>query len=187
MDNTEDFNLVGDDQYRDTDEMVHEYKLKQLKQKKEKLAARRSLRLEKQRKRDEIRAGRKEISTMRREEMKERVRPLQNLAKGVGKGMNRMGQGFQRSMANKPSSGGMQSQPRGMFGQGMSLNQSSSAGSLFSIGGSQAGSKFDMSLGRGKSPFTFSGSSRKSGGMSLSVFGSQRTYTKKKNKKKRRR
>ncbi len=175
MSDSEELDLVNENKYRDTDEMMHEYKLKQLREKKQRLSLRREQRLAKKQQRDELRLERKEISNLKREQFRERTKPLESMMKKVGSGMTRAGQGFAHSMAKKPvNRGSSMPQPRGMFGQGSS--------GMLSMGGGS--SQFDFTLGRGKeSPFTFG---KSKGGMSLSLLGSSHSQGSRKKRRRKR-
>jgi hypothetical protein len=159
---TTDVDLVDENKYRDTDEMIQEYKLEQQAKKynavKAKLDAKR---VRVQRKAD-LRKAKRDISSLRRESLKQDLAPVRRVASGVSKA----GQSFGRSMA-KMNSGRVS--PRNTGSGGGMFGQRGTSGMSFGSGGSS----FDMSMGRGKNPFTFSGSRK--GGMSLSMLGSSRS------------
>jgi hypothetical protein len=166
-DSEENLDIVDD---AHLDRMTHEYKVRQLREKKQRLISRQKARAFKRSQREEIRAEKRAIRGMRHEEFRERAAPVKRMVSGVGSGMARAGQGFARSMERKGGSSGGGPQPRGMFGQG------SGGGLSLGFGGS---SKFDMSMGHGKKPYTFGGGS---GGLSLGL-GSKKRGSKRGRKK----
>lgn len=144
--------------YRPTSELMHDYKLKQLREKTQKMRDRRDVKRAKNQQREELRSERKSFLGVKKEMNKERTEKFRGMvgkfdkfSKGFAHGLGKMGSGAAPPSSRQPQK---KQEPQKMFSF-----MGTGDGGGYSFGSNQGGnpnwdlgvlgkSKFNMSLGR---------------------------------------